>query len=60
MAEPESLHGIEFVVHEDLLDKESLSVVSKTQREKMWLMARLPLYFIKKRGKWGAKNQPTH
>ncbi|MCL7931308.1 hypothetical protein, partial [Halomonas llamarensis] len=41
MAEPESLHGIEFVVHENLLDKGSLSVVSKTQREKMCLVERL-------------------
>jgi len=28
--------------HEGLLDEESLSVVSKTQLEKMWLVERLP------------------
>ncbi|MCL7931383.1 hypothetical protein, partial [Halomonas llamarensis] len=42
MAEPKRLHSIEFLDHEDLLDKECLSVISKTQVEKMWLVARLP------------------
>ncbi|MCL7930932.1 hypothetical protein, partial [Halomonas llamarensis] len=41
MAEPKRLHSIEFLDHEDLLDKECLSVISKTQVEKMWLVARL-------------------
>lgn len=31
MPEPKRLHGVEFLNHEGLLDKESLSVISKNQ-----------------------------